>query len=138
MGRMSEEWSERHAPVEQRSGERSPIELKVEYERMNTFFYDYTRNISRGGTFVQTDEPLAIGTRFLFRMFVPGLREPLRLEGEVRWIRPPGDPAGAPGMGLQFIFSNDRHRADVDALVEKLMVGSLGRLISNNLHDWKR
>ena len=37
---------------------RAPIELKVEYKRLNTFFADYTRNISRGGTFIGTDKPV--------------------------------------------------------------------------------
>ena len=31
------------------------IELTVEYKRMNAFFADYTKNISRGGTFIRTD-----------------------------------------------------------------------------------
>jgi type IV pilus assembly protein PilZ len=29
---------------------------------MNAFFADYTKNISRGGTFIRTDKPLDIGT----------------------------------------------------------------------------
>jgi hypothetical protein len=34
---------------ERRAETRRPIELKVEYKRLNTFFADYTKNISRGG-----------------------------------------------------------------------------------------
>ena len=41
---------------------RAPIELKVEYKRLNTFFYDYTKNISKGGTFIKTEKPLDVGT----------------------------------------------------------------------------
>ena len=53
---------------------RRPIELKVEYKRLNTFFADYTKNISRGGTFIKTARPLPIGTEFLFKLFIPGTR----------------------------------------------------------------
>jgi type IV pilus assembly protein PilZ len=41
---------------------RAPIELKVEYKKMNTFFSDYTKNIIKGGTFIKTDKPLKLGT----------------------------------------------------------------------------
>jgi type IV pilus assembly protein PilZ len=133
---MSQERAERHVPGEQRTEARSPIELKVEYERMNTFFYDYTRNISRGGTFVRSEDPLPIGTRFLLKLLIPTLEQPLQLEGEVRWTRPPGDPAGEPGMGIRFLFPDDNARAVVDAAVEKLMLTSLGRLISQKLRSW--
>ncbi|HKO52206.1 MAG TPA: PilZ domain-containing protein, partial [Polyangiaceae bacterium] len=51
---------------DRRSGFRAPIELKVEYKRLNTFFADYTKNISRGGTFIATDKPLPVGTDFVF------------------------------------------------------------------------
>ena len=50
---------------------RAPIELKVEYKRLNTFFYDYTKNISKGGTFIKTEKPLDIGTIFLFKLMLP-------------------------------------------------------------------
>jgi type IV pilus assembly protein PilZ len=122
--------------ADQRASERSGIELRVEYQRMNTFFYDYTKNISRGGTFVRTDRPLHVGTSFVFKLQVPNLVEPLQLTGEVRWIRRPGEPGGGePGMGIQFIFADDNERAAVDQVVERLMVESLGRLIYSRLKD---
>ena len=131
---MSQESDGRHGGDELRVAERSAIELKVEYQRMNTFFYDYTQNISRGGTFVRTTRPLEVGTRFVFKLQVPALEAPLQLTGEVRWIRGEEDAAtGDPGMGIQFIFVDDAERALVDEVVEKLMVDSLGRLIYAHL-----
>jgi type IV pilus assembly protein PilZ len=132
---MSQEGGDRQLDDgEQRAGERSAIELEVQYERMNSFFYDYTRNISRGGTFVRTDRPLAVGTRFLFKLSIPGLSGPLELTGEVRWIRRQTEaPGGEPGMGIQFIFEDDSERAVIDGVVEKLMTDSLGPLIATRL-----
>jgi type IV pilus assembly protein PilZ len=130
---MSQENVERQG-LDLRTSERSPIELKVEYQRMNTFFSDYTRNISKGGTFIGTEHALEVGTRFTFKLVVPALTEPLELTGEVRWVRPRSE-SGDAGMGIQFIFANDSERAVIDQLVERLMVDSLGRLIYSRLRD---
>jgi type IV pilus assembly protein PilZ len=130
---MSQEIAERQGQ-ELRTSERSPIELKVEYQRMNTFFADYTKNISRGGTFIGTENPLEVGTRFTFKLAIPALTEPLQLTGEVRWVRPRSEEGDA-GMGIQFIFANDSERAVIDQVVERLMVDSLGRLIYSRLRD---
>ena len=56
-----------------RQAARLPIELRVEYKKMNTFFSDYTKNISKGGTFIKTDKPLKVGTEFLFQLSIPAL-----------------------------------------------------------------
>jgi type IV pilus assembly protein PilZ len=122
---------------------RAPIELKVEYRRLNTFFYDYTRNISKGGTFIKTKKPLPVGTMFLFKLFVPALDAPLVLRGEVRWIRREGEVVAAeeqtdgspddPGMGIRLVYDDEDQRRDIDGVVEKLMVESLGPLIFSRL-----
>jgi type IV pilus assembly protein PilZ len=122
---------------------RAPIVLKVEYKRLNTFFYDYTKNISKGGIFIKTRKPLTVGTSFLFKLFVPGLADPLDLRGEVRWTRKSGrggkdrdrdrSEDNEPGMGIRLIYDDDEQRRDVDRVVEKLMVQSLGPLIYAHL-----
>ena len=48
----------------------------MEYLQLNSFFADYTKNISRGGTFIATTRPLPLGTQFLFKLGVPTLPEP--------------------------------------------------------------
>ncbi|MBK8480478.1 MAG: TIGR02266 family protein [Proteobacteria bacterium] len=125
---------------EQRATPRTPIELKVEYKRLNTFFYDYTRNISRGGTFIKTTRPLAAGTQFIFTLIVPQLGPPLSLRGRVKWVVAE-DQAGLdalrpePGMGIEFIYEDDAEHDRVAAAVEALMVKYLGdRAASALLH----
>ena len=125
---------------DRRRGERAPIELKVEYKRLNTFFYDYTKNISKGGTFIKTDRPLDVGTVFLFRLQVPAVDRSLLLRGEVRWVVRPGEapppsvPAGhEPGMGIRFVYDAPDQRETLEQAVEKLMVDSLGQLIYAHL-----
>ena len=119
---------------------RAPIELKVEYKRLNTFFYDYTKNISKGGTFIKTEKPLDVGTIFLFKLMVPAQSTPLALRGEVRWVVKEGEPlppevtAGhEAGMGIRFVYDSAEQRRDLERVVEKMMVDSLGPLIYSRL-----
>lgn len=120
-------------PEESRRGHaRKPIELKVEYKRLNAFFADYTRNISNGGTFIKTDKPLPIGTEFVFKLQVPKLDEPLSIEGQVRWINEAGGEEQA-GMGIGFIYREESERTVIESLVEGLMVDSLGSLLTAKL-----
>jgi type IV pilus assembly protein PilZ len=107
---------------------RGPIELKVEYKRVNTFFADFTKNISKGGTFIKTNKPLDIGTEFLFKLYVPALEQPLALRGNVQWVVMPeeAEPGDSPGMGISFVYESANHRSEIHGKVEKLMIESLG------------
>lgn len=115
---------------ENRATTRAPIELKVEYRRVNSFFADYTRNISHGGTFIATNSPLPIGTRFRFLLTLPEHQVPLELLGEVTWAKAEGDN---PGMGICFIWDDDNLRRQFEKSVEQMMEESLGPELSSML-----
>lgn len=109
--------------LEIRQHPRAPIELKVDYKKLNSFFADYTKNISKGGTFIKTKKPLPIGTRFLFKLTVPQREAPFELLGEVVWSNAEGDE---PGMGIRFIYADEAQRDEFESVVEGLMADSLG------------
>ena len=69
-------------------GNRTAIELNVEYKRLNTFFADYTRNISKGGTFIRTDRPLDVATEFVFALTITSLGYPAHWSNPVA-LTPP-------------------------------------------------
>jgi type IV pilus assembly protein PilZ len=115
---------------ENREHGRAPIELKVDYKKLNSFFADYTKNISKGGTFIKTKKTLPIGTRFLFRLTVPGREQPFELNGEVVHAAAAGEDAG---MGIRFVWGDDSRRTDFEGVVEGLMSESLGPLVANKL-----
>ncbi len=115
---------------ENREHGRAPIELKVDYKKLNSFFADYTKNISKGGTFIKTKKTLPIGTRFLFRLTVPGRDKPFQLSGEVVHAAAGGDE---PGMGIRFVWDDDGRRTEFESLVEALMSESLGPLVAGKL-----
>ena len=115
-------WSER------RLSTRHAITLRVDYKRMNTFFADYAKNISKGGTFIRTGKPLEVGTEFVFVLSIPGQPDQLQLLGEVMWTV---DEARATeeqpaGMGIRFRFTDDSERQQLDGFVGKLMSEKLG------------
>ena len=116
--------------AERREHLRAPIELNVDYKKLNSFFADYTKNISKGGTFIKTRKPLPIGTRFVFHLSVPGRREQFELSGEVVHASAEGDDAG---MGIRFVWSNDGARRDFESVVEALMSDSLGPGVAHKL-----
>jgi type IV pilus assembly protein PilZ len=119
---------------DRRHGLRAPIELKVEYKRLNTFFADYTRNISRGGTFIGTDKPLKIGTEFVFALGIPHMPQPLRLRGKVIWTTDVADAtkANPAGMGIEFQYS-EGERQEKEAAVERLLSAELGEHLATKL-----
>jgi type IV pilus assembly protein PilZ len=102
---------------ERRDSDRAAITLKVDYKRLNTFFADYTKNISRGGT------------------FIPTLNEQIQLNGEVKWVvsEEASGTDNPPGMGIKFKFDTEADRAKVDEFVERLMRNALGSEISQKL-----
>lgn len=115
---------------EKRAQPRTPIELKVEYKKMNTFFADYTKNISKGGTFIKTDRPLPLGTEFIFKLTVPKRPRPFELRGAVVWTNRPEElqqpEVDEMGMGIRFVFDDDGQREAFELEVEQMMVDSLG------------
>jgi type IV pilus assembly protein PilZ len=124
------------AENERRISPRQPIELKVEYERLNTFFADYTKNISRGGTFIKTTRPLPIGTEFVFRLLVPDLERPLAIHGEVARIvseSMAAENGGDAGMAIRFVYKTGDSQEEIVAVVEQLMGESLGARLTTKL-----
>ena len=122
---------------DQRNHPRAPIELKVEYKKLNTFFADYTKNISKGGTFIKTERPLPVGTEFLFKLSLPKRNEPFELKGSVVWTNQASEMQNPEveemGMGIRFIYRDPKERGIFEGEVEELMVDSLGRDLYDKL-----
>jgi len=115
---------------------RAPLQLRVDYARMNTFFADYTKNISKGGTFIRTPTPLPVGTQFVFRLGIPGFKAPVELNGTVTWtldVETADKTNTDPGMGIRFLFGDPAEQKDFEATVEKLMREALGEDIYRQL-----
>lgn len=151
---MSEASSDAGEPQDDRRREdRAPITLRVDYKRLNTFFADYTKNISKGGTFIRTTRPLDVGTEFVFVLSVPKVpssRSPgeaapppsadpesvnIELSGIVKWVVREEDASKdkPAGMGIQFVFAEDGDRQKVDGIVSGMMHEALGTRLASKL-----
>jgi type IV pilus assembly protein PilZ len=127
------------APRETRAHVRAAIELKVEYKKMNTFFFDYTKNISKGGTFIKTDKPLKTGTEFVFMLSLPATPTPYVLKGKVMWTNTDATQQRPEvkdhGMGIVFIYTDPTQRRVFEDAVDELMRASLGDIVARRLME---
>lgn len=121
--------------AERRTSQRHKIALRVDYKRMNTFFADYAKNISKGGTFIKTSKPLDIGTEFVFVLSIPGQPDQLQLKGTVMWTvdEPQASEERPAGMGIRFNFADDEERKELERFVAKLMSDKLGSHVAQKL-----
>jgi type IV pilus assembly protein PilZ len=113
---------------ERRESGRAPIQLPIEYDRLNALLSDYTHNISRGGTFIRTHRPLEVGTVLHFTIRAPALGEPLVLRGVVRWVveATHASEQRPAGMGIAFVYDSPAQKEAVEARLDRLMIESLG------------
>jgi len=106
---MTEEQNER------RLSPRVTALLKIEYPNREGFFVDYLIDLSQGGLFIRTKMPLQVGDEIDFTISFPGLLEPIPLRGVVRRVA--SDKDKNPGVGVEFIFTDDETKKAVEKLV---------------------
>ncbi len=104
-----------------RKSERLQHELLVAYRTVDGFITDWAVNISHGGVFINTRNPLAIGSVVRLIVSLPGADFPFDLTGRVIRVQP-YDPDGGQvaGMGLEFIDIDDDKRTRLERFVETL------------------
>lgn len=108
------------APNSRRSA-RLHHELAVAYRSVGGFLSDWATNISRGGLFINTRHPLAVGTVVKLIIQLPGAPFPFDVVGRVTRVAPwDGSVNVAPGMGIEFTDLDASKRDRIEAFVEKL------------------
>jgi CRP/FNR family cyclic AMP-dependent transcriptional regulator len=79
--------------------------LSLNYKDKKSFVNAYTGDLSSGGLFIKTKNPLKQAEHFLLKLQLPGLSEPMRIKCDVAWSRKQEEKTeGSPdGMGVKFI-----------------------------------
>lgn len=98
----------------------STVDAEIDPSTGRAFFRsaeETTANLSRGGAYVKSWEPLAAGRRVVLAIVLPG-EEELQLVGRVVWTRralrpPPNGELEPAGYGIEFVGGS---RAELDAL----------------------
>ncbi|WP_163784251.1 TIGR02266 family protein [Myxococcus vastator] len=96
--------------------------VKLKHESVGSFAEEFATNLSPGGMFIRSRTPQAVGTPVKFEVQIAGGVRVLRGSALVRWVREVGDPAGPPGMGLQFEELDTASRALVDMMLMRKTV----------------
>src|SRR3954470_8808385 len=98
------------------------MRIKLKSPDVETFIQKYAVNISRGGIFVATKQPKAVGTALRFEFLLANSdagESIIRGEGQVQWTREfdPTQPQKPHGMGIRFT------KLDVEsqALIERAL-----------------
>ncbi len=104
-----------------RQGKRTPVTLKIKFksETLEQFIERYAVDVSQGGIFIRTKEPLAVGTQMRFEFQLRDASPLIGGEGTVVWTREndPSRPAIAPGMGVRF----DRLADGSQSVLERIL-----------------
>ena len=100
---------------------RGPVNLRIKFrsESLQQFIERYGVDVSRGGIFIRTREPLPVGTRLKLDFQLVDTAPLFQGDGTVVWIRE-HDPARqgvAPGMGVRF----DKLASDSQRVLDRIL-----------------
>src|SRR5258706_8001257 len=109
-------------PTNTRRDMRTPITLKIKFKSasLSQFIERYSVDVSRGGIFIRTKEPLAVGTQLKFEFQLQDTSALIAGEGTVTWIREhdPNRAGVAPGMGVKF----DRLQPQSQGVLDRILM----------------
>ena len=99
--------------MEKRKTPRVPLSMEVTYETGDDFQDDFLSDISSGGLFIGTPDPLEINTKLTVCFHVPGISDSVMVKGTVVWVRNL-EGGFKPGMGIRFdeMEPEDRRKLD--------------------------
>ena len=89
--------------------------MEVTFTSDSQFFVGLAGDLSEGGVFVSTYQPLPIGARVAIEFTLPS--GVVKAKGTVRWTRSASDGA-TPGIGISFDAIPDETRAKIAAFCE--------------------
>jgi uncharacterized protein (TIGR02266 family) len=118
-------------------GDRASVVLQLQYRNAGHLLVSYCTNLSRGGLFVPSPDPLPPGSPITLTLQIPGEDEPVALDARVRWVRQFDADQGPAGMGLAFDDVDDVLGERIDHIVSSFsplrvdLVGSRGAVLEH-------
>lgn len=105
---------------DRRANVRAVVRLEVESLDLQRVPLYVTANLSRGGMFLITRNPLPEHTEMRLRFTLPGDPDPIQALARVMWVREESASGGPPpGMGVQFLQCSAADQRRINALVEE-------------------
>ncbi len=109
---------DQHRPA--RASERLQHELLVAYRTNKGFVTDWAVNISRGGLFINSREPLPVGSEVHLIVSLPDAVFPFDLNGRVVRIQGTHQSETGPGMAIEFVDVDDEKRTRLQGFVDRM------------------
>jgi uncharacterized protein (TIGR02266 family) len=112
-------------PQERRRYPRVIVRALVDYESPDTYLYDYSGDLSEGGIFIETENPLPQGTPLTLRFTLPNIESVFEVKAKVAWVNERASDGGesgkrlARGMGVQFESMDDADKATIQGYIRK-------------------
>jgi uncharacterized protein (TIGR02266 family) len=102
--------------AERRRAPRIPCEAEIGAHSKSHFLTGRTGDLSVGGMFVATADPLPVGTLVTLGVVLEGGHRAM-IEAKVAWVR--GPHAGEEGMGVRFSALSDEDAAAIARHLER-------------------
>jgi len=105
--------------INDREHARHEVNLEVSLASEHNFYNGFSENISEGGIFIATHDPLPMGEVVQLSFKLPS-GHAVEVNGEVRWIRDAhvmGD--ASPGMGLKFNDLVEEDRIAIENFLQR-------------------
>lgn len=109
--------------TETRQSKRTPVTLKIKFKSatLDQFIERYAIDVSQGGIFIRTKDPLPVGTTMRFEFQLRDASPLIMGEGTVVWIREhsPNQAGVAPGMGVRFDRITESSQTVLDQILSQ-------------------
>src|SRR5690242_5571605 len=104
-----------------RTADRKAVGLlvKLKHTDIGSFVEEFAVNISPGGMFIRSREPQPVGTPVKFEVRIADGLRVMKGSAVVRWVRPPEDLSGPPGMGIQFTELDPASQVLVERMLQR-------------------
>jgi type IV pilus assembly protein PilZ len=105
---------------------RYQVDIPVDYETRDLFLGSRVTNISRGGLFIRTDNPLPVQTEVSLSLHLPQDEGVIQARGRVVWNYdvPKNSFHVVSGMGIKFIDLTSDQRARIEMSLKRMGNGS--------------
>ncbi len=102
---------------ENRKSERIKKDVKSEVIAQEHVSLSSTVDLSKGGIFISTPEPLGSGSEVNLSIQIPGHGE-IEVKGVVKWVRSDESESEKAGMGIEFVNVSSDLRKKLEDLVK--------------------
>lgn len=90
------------------------------FKEKGSFLRSYMLNVSKGGLFIKTANPLPLESKVMLQVIMPGDTEKIIIEGIVVWANPANAKNSFPsGMGIKFNKMDLEQREKIEKFVEE-------------------